>query len=256
MIWSTNRPRRALRRSHLVPVIFTMLLALVGTGLIVYGLVVPVTPEPPLLPEEPTAVQMTPSPSTTSSVVTPSSTPSSTPVAEGIRNPRGKPVKVTVTSAKHGLLIRSKVQAIRTRSDGRLVPSAGVAGWFADPGWPKPGVLSRYNSIVAGHVSGGGKPDVFYLLSKARKGDKVVIDYDSEDRVIIKVTNNPVNVGKDVVTSDSKYDWVWESKEGMERRIVSFFTCNAESEKVFSDGAWHSVDNWVVQGEVTEVIRA
>lgn len=228
-----------------------MLLALVGIGLIVYGLVVPGTPEPPFLAEKPT----TASPSTSPSVVTSSATPSSTSVAEKIRNPRGKPVKVTVTSAKHGLLIRSKVQAIRTRSDGRLVPPAGVAGWFADPGWPKPGVLSRYNSIVAGHVSGGGKPDVFYLLSKARKGDKAVIDYESGDRVTIMITSNPVNVGKDVVTSDSKYDWVWESEEGVERRIVSFFTCNAESEKVFSDGAWHSVDNWVVQGEVTEVIR-
>lgn len=243
MGWPLYQSRRAARR-RLVARFGIVLLAAIGSALIGWAIVVPATPEPPLLPDDEPVQTVTPS-------VAPSDTPSATPTPE-LRNPRGNPKKITVISQSKGTLIRAKMQDIYVRPDGRLVPPPGVAGWLADKGWPKPGVLSRYNSIVAGHVSGGGKPDVFYRLPDVRKGDRVVIEYDSGDRVIITITKNPVNVGKTTVTSAPKYDWVWETKDGTEQRLVSFFTCNPASEHING----HSVDNWVTQGEVVEVIRA
>lgn len=242
-------PQRRVQRRWVGAV--TVVLLIIGIGFIVWALVVPVIPEPPILPDDepsPTVVlSTTPGPTPTPA----SGSATTTPVSEAIQNPRGKPVKIKVVSAKDGVIIHARLVATRLRSDGRLVPPAGEASWLADEGWPKPGVLSRYNSIVAGHVSGGGKPDVFYELSKARKGDEVIITYDSGDRVIVKITKNPVNVGKKAVADSPKYDWVWESIDGEKHRIVTLFTCNPESEHV----GGHSVDNWVTQGEVVHVTQ-
>ena len=135
------------------------------------------------------------------------------------------------------------------QSDGRLVPPSGMAGWLADDGWPKPGLQSLYRSIVAGHVSGGGNPDVFYDLPKVRKGDTATVTFSSGDVAVIEITVDPMNVGKDDVTTKAKYDWVWEGKKP--GRVVSFFTCNLAAEHI----GGHSVENWVTQGRVIEVIR-
>lgn len=245
MGWPLYQPRRAAQRRW-IRLSIVVILAAIGLGLIVWALVVPVTLAPPLLPDDEPSSEVTVVPSGPAS-----SAPTPTVSAE-IRNPRGNPVKITITSAAKGVLVRAKVRAIYIQPDGRLVPPPGVVGWMADTGWPKPGVLSRYNSIVAGHISGGGQPDVFYRLPDVRKGDEVVIKYDSEDRVVIRITKNPVNIGKSAVTSDPKYDWVWQNPNDKGRRVISFFTCNAESEHI----GGHSVDNWVTQGEVEQVIKA
>ncbi len=220
-----------------------IVLLVVGLVLVVWAFM-PQQLVPPMLPDD----DSTPPASFSPATVPP------TPTATALRNPKGNPVKVTIVSKTKGTLARTRLEATYLRPDGRLVPDPGTASWLAGKGWPKPGTLSRYNSIVAGHVSGGGKPDVFYRLPDVRRGDTVYIDYDSGDRVVVEVTINPVNVGKTTVTSDPKYDWVWESpggKRGKTRRVVTLFTCNPESEHV----GGHSVDNWVTQGKVTSVFK-
>lgn len=223
---------------------------LIGAGLIVYGVVVPVIPEPPMLPdEEPT--RPTTSASQAITPATPSSASSGSPDKEVIQSPRGEPEEIRIISQSGKVLISAKIRPVYIRPDRSLAPPSGVAGWLADEGWPKPGVLSRYNSIVAGHVSWNHQPDVFYRLPQVRKGDQAVIDYDSGDRVVVVITLDPVNIGKSVITSDPKYDWVWENSAGDEGRLVSFFTCNLEAQHI--NGS--SVENWATQGEVVQVVR-
>lgn len=252
--WFTKQGQPATRRSWPTGLL-ALLLAGFGVWLIVQAFTVPVIAEPPMLPEDdPPTPQVTApvSPTPTPSVL-PSSlpTPSAEPSQTVMPRPRGNPKRVTMTSVTDGVLVDSELVAIHVRPDDRLVPPTGKAGWLADKGWPKPGVSSDYNSIVAGHVSAGhNKPDVFYDLSKLRKGDEVVVKYDTGDRVVIVITKNPKSIGKDDVPEDPKYDWVWENWEGL--RIVSFFTCDPSSGYVDN----HSVNNWVTQGEVVEVVRA
>ncbi len=229
--------------SKLWRVIIGAIAVMCGIVLLGWALMLPAVPEPPMLPDDEPSAQALPS-----STSTESAKPSASPTKSELANPRGNPVRVTITSANGKRLISARMQPIHTQPDGRLVPPGGIAGWLADSSWPKPGVLSRYRSIVAGHVSGGGKPDIFYNLPQIRKGDTAVITYDSGDRVIARITNSPVNVGKDDVSSDPKYDWVWEGKK--KARVVSFFTCNVDAAHVNG----HSVENWVTQGEVVDVI--
>lgn len=164
-------------------------------------------------------------------------------------DPRGEPVRIVITSASLGVLADASVVDARLAQDGRLIPPAGRVGWLADTGWPRPGVQSRYRSIMTGHVSANGLPDVFSRLADAQVGDKVEIEYDSGEVVYLVIAVAPISVGKTTVTSDHGFDWVWESPNKQAERIVSLFTCNPNSEH--TEG--HSVDNWVAQATVVSV---
>lgn len=173
-----------------------------------------------------------------------------TPVPGPLVDPRGEPVRVVLTSATRGVLADASVVGAHTDADGRLSPPAGRAGWLADTGWPRPGVESRYRSILTGHVSANGRDDTFARLSESAIGDRVEITYDSGDIVRLVIAVDPVSVGKTTVTSDPGFDWVWENPGAHPARVVSLVTCNPASEHI----AGHSVDNWVTQASVVAVI--
>ena len=226
------------------------LVLVAGVGLIAWSLAPLFTPPQPLLMPEVTSTPVaspvsTPDPSvqpTPALTPQPAVTPDS-PVA--LPDPTGSPIRVTVKAVDGTPLVRTVLQPVKLRPDNRLVPPPGVGTWYAEPGWPLPGAASRYRSIVSGHVSGGGKPDVFYgltLLDQHGGQGTVTVSYDSGEAAVFRIIS-VTDVGKTDVTTAPGYDWVWESPSGDEEQVLSLFTCDPTAPRVGGS----STDNIVVQ---------
>lgn len=235
------------------------LVALAGFGLIVWGLTSPHVEPKLTMPDisatpalaTPSPVTATPTATPTPSPVAPSATPSTSPSVTSaptpsatmrqMADPTGKPSQIVVKSAKTGeLLVSTRLVGVAVKGGARWSPVAGRAEWLTS--YAKPGVLSPYNAIVAGHVSGGGKPDVFYGLTKAGQGDVVTIKYDN-DQVATFVINRVEDPGKGDVINDPQYDWVWGVPGSKPTRTLSLFTCDPTAPYVNG----HSLRNIVVQ---------
>ena len=197
-----------------------------------------------------------PTPTPASTIVAPTGTPvpapsvTAAPTAPATKQPMadpvGNPVQVVVKSAKTGeLLVSTGLVGVNIADGARWSPAAGRAEWLTS--YAKPGELSQYRSIVAAHVSGGGKPGVFYGLIKAQPGDTVQVAYGRSGhitQVVTFVITRVEDPGKGDVIHDSQYDWVWNAAPGEPKdRVVSLFTCDPTAPRV--DG--HSVRNIVVQ---------
>jgi hypothetical protein len=147
-------------------------------------------------------------------------------------DPVGEPIQVEVVARSGKLLVSAPLSASTPRADEEFVPPRGEANWWAAPGWPRPGVKSAYRSVIAGHVSAYGEPDVFHGLLEAREGDTVRVLYDSDTVVTFVVDKANIDVGKLSVVQDPRFDWVWESPKGTPSRVVSLFTCNPDAPHV------------------------
>lgn len=144
-------------------------------------------------------------------------------------------------------LIRGGKQILSARIEpvdapgGVLNPPAAVVGWYAAPGWPVPGTQSRQHSILAGHVTWKGRPDVFARLGEARIGDLVLVTDSAGTVRRFVVVRGPVAIPKQQIAAAANA-WVWSSDRWS--NTLSLITCDPGS-GVRTDG--HLTGNIVVQ---------
>lgn len=186
-----------------------------------------------------------PTPSAVSSLaVDPSAaSPTTSPAPSGgpltgpstaVVGPRGTPSTVILT---HGstTLVDAKLVPTRLDAHGVLAPPKGVAGWYAEPGWPKPGFPGA--SILVGHInSRADGPDTFAELPQARAGDLVTVTYGSGDVVRFRVVRSAA-VPK---TQTPKDDSIWDA--GAPGPLVRLITCDPTTPL----NGGHFEGNWVV----------
>lgn len=201
-------------------------------------------------PTEPSTVTATPStpeaaPSEAPSEPQPESSPTSaTPVTaapppvDSVVSPSGSPIRVEVHSAGGESLVDTRLTGAGLDADGILAPPHGVAGWYNEPGWAKPGWPGA--SIIAGHVRGGGSPDVFWNIPQARPGDIVTVSYDSGQRTVFRVTRSQAMHKRDVPRDDS----IWDHASATPK--LALITCDPAT-PTRSDG--HLEGNWVLWAE-------
>ena len=168
---------------------------------------------------------------------TSSSKPSAT--AEGAdagSAPAGDPARVQVLSGGREL-VNASLQATYLDAQKVLAPPYGTAGWYAEPGWPKPG--HRGASILVGHIDHRGQPDVFWNLPQVRAGDTVKVTYGSGKVVTFRITRSEA-AGKTQVPTD---DSIWDHDNL--RPVLRLITCDPTTPL---DGG-HYQGNWVVWAE-------
>jgi hypothetical protein len=170
--------------------------------------------------------------------VTPSPTPSATrsepPVTISAR-PQGKPKRVTVTTPGDAVLVDAPLVATGLDDKGVLAPPAGVAGWYNEKGWPKPGYPGA--SILAGHINTRATgPDTFAKLPTVRPGARVRVIYSSGEATDFVVTRSEAVSKKQVPKDDS----IWDA--GNPRPLLRLITCDPTTPVK----GGHYVGNWVV----------
>lgn len=180
-----------------------------------------------------------PVPSVSAPSVTPSPTaapPASEPPVRVTDRPQGKPKKVTVTaSAGDTVLVDAPLVATGLDAKGVLAPPPGVAGWYDEKGWPKPGYPGA--SILAGHINTRATgPDTFAELPKVRPGARVRVTYSSGDAADFVVTRSAALSKKQVPKDDS----IWDA--GNPRPLLRLITCDPTTPVK----GGHYVGNWVV----------
>lgn len=183
---------------------------------------------PPMLPP----ITVTASPTSSAAPTATKSAKPTTTSSVVMLDPVGEPIQVEVVARSGKLLVSAPLSASTPRADEEFVPPRGEANWWAAPGWPRPGVKSAHRSVIAGHVSAYGEPDVFHGLLEAREGDTVRVLYDSDTVVTFVVDKANIDVGKLSVVQDPRFDWVWDSPKGTPSRVVSLFTCNPDAPHV------------------------
>ena len=193
-------------------------------------------------PAPPTAAPTTrsPSPSPSPASVTPSATPtaSATPSEPRVRlsaRPQGKPQRVTVTAPGDAVLVDAPLVATGLDDKGVLAPPPGVAGWYDEKGWPKPGYPGA--SILAGHINTRATgPDTFSKLPTVRAGARVRVIYSSGEATEFVVTRSEAVSKKQVPKDDS----IWDA--GNPRPLLRLITCDPTTPVK----GGHYVGNWVV----------
>lgn len=173
--------------------------------------------------------------SKSSSTTTPSSTPSAAQRSDATpaQAPAGEPSRVQVRSGGRDI-VDASLQATRLDAHKVLAPPFGTAGWYAEPGWPKPGYTGA--SILVGHINHGGNPDVFWNLPQVRIGDVVTVTYGSGRTVKFKITRSEAASKKGVPQDDSIWDW------DNPQPVLRLITCDPDT----PINAGHYEGNWVV----------
>jgi len=108
----------------------------------------------------------------------PAAAASTAPAAGQPVQPSADPVRVPmpITVRVPRLGIAAGLEPVTLDRAGRLRPPAyGRAGWYR--AGPEPGEPGR--AVIAGHVDSKSGPDVFYRLSAALPGDRVLIDHEA-----------------------------------------------------------------------------
>lgn len=170
--------------------------------------------------------------STSSSTSGGSSDSSSTGGSSG-EAPSGDPTRVQVESGGRSI-VDTTLEATTLDSDKVLAPPFGTAGWYAEPGWPKPGHAG--SSILVGHINHGSDPDVFWNLPKVKIGDIVTVTYGSGSKVKFKITKSEAAPKSGVPQDDS----IWDHDNP--EPVLRLITCDPETP--LNDG--HYEGNWVV----------
>ncbi|MFL6168517.1 MAG: class F sortase [Ornithinibacter sp.] len=187
-------------------------------------------------PPRTAATTRTPVPSSPS--VTPSPTASATASQPPVRisaRPQGEPKRVTVTAPGDAVLVDAPLVATGLDDRGVLAPPAGLAGWYDEKGWPKPGYAGA--SILAGHVNTRATgPDTFAQLPKVRPGALVRVTYSSGEAADFVVTRSRAMSKKQVPKDDS----IWDA--GNPRPLLRLITCDPTTPVK----GGHYVGNWVV----------
>ena len=173
--------------------------------------------------------------SKTTSTTSPTST-SSTSAAQrsaAVQAPSGEPTRVQVRSGGRDI-VDATLQATKLDAQKVLAPPFGTAGWYAEPGWPKPGYQGA--SILVGHINHGSNPDVFWNLPQVKIGDVVTVTYGSGRTVKFKITKSEPASKKGVPQDDSIWDW------DNPNPVLRLITCDPETP--INQG--HYEGNWVV----------
>ncbi len=162
-----------------------------------------------------------------------SSTSSSTTGGSSGEAPSGDPSRVQVESGGTSI-VDTTLEATTLDADKVLAPDFGNAGWYAEPGWPKPGHPG--SSILVGHINHGSDPDVFWNLPKVKIGDIVTVTYASGEEVQFKITKSEAAPKSGVPQDDS----IWDHDNP--EPVLRLITCDPETP--LNDG--HYEGNWVV----------
>lgn len=173
--------------------------------------------------------------STTSRSLTSTSSTSSprSSTAQQATAPSGNPSRVVVTSGGKEL-VDASLQPTYLDAQKVLAPPFGVAGWYAEEGWPKPGHTGA--SILVGHINHQGAPDVFWNLPQVRVGDTVTVTYASGTSVSWRVTRSSAE-SKTAVPQD---DSIWDHDNP--QPLLRLITCDPTTPL---EGG-HYEGNWVV----------
>ncbi len=151
--------------------------------------------------------------------------------------PKGEPKRVVVVSTSGRTLVDAALVPDRLDSKGVLAPPFGVAGWYAEDGWPKPGWPGA--SILAGHInrrSPSVQLDTFGHLTKVRAGDRITVVYSSGQSVTFAATRSKALSKKAVPRDDS----IWDSDNP--RPVLRLITCDPTTPVK----GGHYEGNWVV----------
>lgn len=178
----------------------------------------------------------TPSSSGSKSAAPPTKGPSashSSTRASDAPAPAGEPTRVQVHSGGRSV-VDANLQATKLDSQKVLAPDFGMAGWYAEPGWPKPGHAGA--SILVGHINHGSNPDVFWNLPRVSVGDVVTVTYGSGSTVKFKITRSEAASKTGVPKDDSIWDW--DNPDPVLRLI----TCDPQTPL----NGGHYEGNWVV----------
>lgn len=189
-----------------------------------------------------TPAPTTPTPSVGVTTALPSASPSASPAATPSTAPRaardlptGAPRRVVVTSLGGDDLVDAKLIPAGLDDDGILAPPPGVAGWYDEKGWPKPGFPG--SAILAGHINTRKTgPDTFARLPEVRPGATVTVRYATGDEVEFVVTRSKAVPKKQT----PKDDTIWDA--GNPRPLLRLITCDPTTPVK----GGHYVGNWVV----------
>ena len=169
---------------------------------------------------------------TSSATPRPSAAP---PAARDPETPEGDPVRVVVTSLGGEELVDARLIPAGLDDDGILAPPAGVAGWYDEKGWPRPGFPGA--SILAGHINTRMTgPDTFARLPEVRPGARVTVTYDSGDDVAFVVVRSKAVPKEETPRDDS----IWDA--GNPRPLLRLITCDPTTPVK----GGHYVGNWVL----------
>ena len=128
-----------------------------------------------------------------------------------------------MTSPRGHLLVDAPLVRTRLDREGILAPPPGVAGWYAESGWPKPGFPGA--SILAGHINTRRNgPDTFARLPEVRPSAVVTVRYSSGDEVDFVVTRSKA-LPK---TQTPKDDTIWDAANP--RPLLRLITCDGVPE--------------------------
>ncbi len=105
---------------------------------------------------------------------------------------------------------------------GKWSPNPGTVEWYQKEDYLRPGVLSPLHSVIAGHVSYNGEPDVFADLEDVKIGDTVIVTYASGAKYTFTVKQIIVET-KTKIQNDQR---VWGYHKPA--RSVALFTCDDE----------------------------
>lgn len=152
-------------------------------------------------------------------------------------NPKGDPQRVVVVSTSGKTLVDASLVPSRLDSKGVLAPPFGVAGWYAEQGWAKPGWPGA--SILAGHInrrSPAIELDTFGHLTQVRSGDRITVVYTSGQTVSFTATKSKALSKKAVPADDS----IWDASNP--EPLLRLITCDPTTPVQ----GGHYQGNWVV----------
>lgn len=177
-------------------------------------------------------------PTATAPATSSSATPSVTvtpPPPTASTHPRGAPERVVVTTSDDVALVDAPLVPTGLDDRGILAPPPGLAGWYDEKGWPRPGFPGA--SILAGHINTRAHgPDTFARLPQVRPGARVRVIYSSGDAAEFVVTRSAAMSKKQVPQDDS----IWDS--GNPLPLLRLITCDPTTPVK----GGHYLGNWVV----------
>ncbi|WP_062212440.1 class F sortase [Demequina oxidasica] len=187
-------------------------------------------------PTPPTS-QPASTPSTSASDPASATSPTATPVPVDLtgrvepamtRPPQAQPAELTVSSVG----ISTDLETLGLLDDGSLATpvDTDLAGWYN--GGPKPGAVGP--AVIAGHVSYGGGPSVFFHLSEIVAGDKITVTQEDGSEVNFRVTRVEQHAKDDFPTLE-----VYGNTATPELRLI---TCGGD----VNESSGHFYDNVIV----------
>lgn len=158
--------------------------------------------------------------------------PTTTPGTTATASKGGGSVPVSLKIPSIGF--DEKLVGMGLTSQGTISPEPGVTQWYnatVAPG--KTGI-----SVIAGHVTWNGKPDVFVKLDKVNVGDQLTVGFADGSTKAFKVTREK-SVDKVALQKDQT---VWGNST---KPVLALITCDSASRV---EGV-HHVNNYVVWAE-------